>query len=144
SGALKRGGREMDGQGSRAALAPRIVILGGGFAGLNTATHLEKLLRKRSGVKLTLVSRDNYSLFTPMLAEVAGGGIEPSHIVNPIRGSLKRTEFREGIVRRIDLATQTVETEHPQSHEPSTLPYDRLVIALGSVTNYRGLSGVKE
>lgn len=122
----------------------RVLILGGGFAGLNTATHLERLLGRRPDVRITLVSRDNYSLFTPMLAEVAGGGIEPSHIVNPVRGFLKRTEFREGIVRRIDLVNKVVETEHPQSHAPSTLRYDRLVIALGSVTNYRGLPGVKE
>lgn len=122
----------------------RILILGGGFAGLNAARHLETLLAGRPDVRITLVSRDNYSLFTPMLAEVAGGGIEPSHIVNPVRGFLKRTEFREGIVRRIDLERQLVETEHPQSHAPSILPYDRLVIALGSVTNYRGLPGVKE
>ena len=67
--------------------AERVLILGGGFAGLNTATHLEKLLSKRQDVRITLVSRDNYSLFTPMLAEVAGGGIEPSHIVNPIRAA---------------------------------------------------------
>src|ERR671926_541843 len=103
------------------AISERILILGGGFAGLNTASHLEKLLGRRPGVQITLVSRDNYSLFTPMLAEVAGGGIEPSHIVNPIRASLKRTEFREGIVRRIDLDGQVVETEHPQSHAPTTL-----------------------
>jgi NADH dehydrogenase len=122
----------------------RVLILGGGFAGLNTAAHLEKLLAGRSDIRITLVSRDNYTLFTPMLAEVAGGGIEPSHIVNPIRGSLKRTEFREAVVRHVDLVNQVVETEHPQSHEPSTLLYDRLVIALGSVTNYRGLAGVKE
>jgi NADH dehydrogenase len=121
-----------------------VLILGGGFAGLNTAARLEKLLKHRPDVRITLVSRDNYALFTPMLAEVAGGGIEPSHIVNPIRASLKRTEFREGLVRRIDLANKVVETEHPQSHAPTTLQYDRLVIALGSVTNYRGLPGVKE
>ena len=121
-----------------------VLILGGGFAGLNTALHLEKLLKHRPDVRTTLISRDNYALFTPMLTEVAGGGIEPSHIVNPIRASLKRTEFREGLVRRIDLERQLIETEHPQSHAPTTLPYDRLVIALGSVTNYRGLPGVRE
>lgn len=125
-------------------MSERVLILGGGFAGLNAAAHLERMLTDRLDIRITLVSRDNYSLFTPMLAEVAGGGIEPSHIVNPVRGFLKRTEFREGIVRSIDLATQTVHTEHPQSHQPTALMYDRLVIALGSVTNYRGLAGVKE
>src|SRR5205823_7029444 len=63
---------------------------------------------------------------------------------NPIRGFLRRTEFREGLVSSIDLANQTVVTEHPQSHDSSTIHYDRLVLALGSVTNYRGLPGVKE
>jgi len=134
----------MNDQGSRDPQPPHIVILGGGFAGLNTACHLERLLRRRPEIKLTLVSKDNYSLFTPMLSEVAGGGIEPSHIVNPIRGTLKRTNFREGLVTTIDLANQVVETEHPQSHETSIMRYDRLVLALGSVTNYRGLPGVKE
>ncbi|MBA2446720.1 MAG: FAD-dependent oxidoreductase, partial [Chloroflexi bacterium] len=105
----------------------RVLILGGGFAGLNTALHLEKLLAGRPDVAITLVNRENYSLFTPMLSEVAGGGIEPSHIVNPVRASLKRTEFREGVVRRIDLERRLVETEHPQSHAPSALAYDRLV-----------------
>ena len=122
----------------------RVLILGGGFAGLNTAAHLEKLLGGRPDVEITLVNRDNYSLFTPMLAEVAGSGIQPSHIVNPIRTFLRRTRFRAGIVQRIDLENRRVETMHPQSHAPTVLPFDRLVIALGAVTNYRGVPGVAE
>ncbi|MFN8523756.1 MAG: NAD(P)/FAD-dependent oxidoreductase [Chloroflexota bacterium] len=122
----------------------RVLILGGGFAGLNTALKLEKLLARRADVQITLVNRDNYALFTPMLSEVAGGGIEPRHIVNPIRRFLKRTEFREGVVRGIDLQLQAVHLEHPQSHEPMSLGYDRLVVALGSVTNYRNLPGVAD
>lgn len=122
----------------------RVLILGGGFAGTNTALHLEKLLGKRTDISVTLVNRENYSLFTPMLSEVAGGGIEPSHIVNPLRAFFKRTRFHEGIVRRIDLERREVETEHPQSHAPVILPFDRLVIALGSVTNYRKLPGIAE
>jgi NADH dehydrogenase len=122
----------------------RVLILGGGFAGLNAALQLERLLERRPDVSIILVSRDNYTLFTPMLAEVAGGEIEPSHIVNPVRASLKRTEFREALVTRIDLDAQAVETEHPQSHTPTTLRYDRLVVALGSVTNYRMVPGVAE
>jgi NADH:ubiquinone reductase (H+-translocating) len=122
----------------------RVLILGGGFAGVTTALHLEKRLAGRPDVRITLVNRENYSLFTPMLSEVAGGGIEPRHIVNPLRSYLKRTEFREGLVQRIDLQNRVVETEHPQSHHQMTIPFDRLVLALGSVTNYRGLPGVAE
>src|SRR5919197_4291240 len=126
------------------AASARVLILGGGFAGLNTAAHLEKLLGGRPDVEITLVNRDNYSLFPPMLAEVAGSGIEPSHIVNPIRTFLRRARFRAGIVQRIDLENRRVETMHPQSHAPTVLPFDRLVIALGAVTNYRVVPGVAE
>ena len=122
----------------------RVLILGGGFAGLYTARHLEQLLGGREDVEITLVSRDNYSLFTPMLAEVAASGIEPSHIVNPIRTFLKRTTFREAVVQDIDLARHQVETMHPNAHGPTTLGYDRLVIALGAVTNHRNVPGVAE
>ena len=122
----------------------RVLILGGGFAGLGTALHLEKRLAKRPDVSITLVSRDNYSLFTPMLAEVAGRGLEPSHIVNPLRAFLKRTEFRQSIVTHIDLERREVAAEHPESHMPTILTFDRLVIALGSVTNFRGLPGIAE
>jgi NADH dehydrogenase len=121
-----------------------ILVLGGGFGGLNTVMELERLLKGRDDVRITLVSRDNYALFTPMLSEVAGGGIEPSHIVTPIRRRLKRTDFREGLVTRIDLENRVVHTEHPQSHEPALLGYDRLVVALGSVTNYRNVPGVAD
>jgi NADH dehydrogenase len=122
----------------------RVVILGGGFAGLNTARHLEQLLGGLDDVEITLVNRDNYSLFTPMLAEVAASGIEPGHIVNPIRTFLRRTKFREGIVKRIDLDAHQIETQHPNAHEATILEYDRLVIALGAVTNYRGVPGVEQ
>jgi NADH dehydrogenase len=126
----------------QSAAKRRVLILGGGFAGLNTASHLEKLLG--NDVEITLVNQDNYSLFTPMLAEVAASGIEPSHIVNPIRAFLKRTHFREAIVDRIDLDNRRVETRHPSSHQPTSLEYDRLAIALGAVTNFRNVPGVME
>src|ERR671930_540376 len=123
------------------AASARVLILGGGFAGLNTAAHLEKLLGGRPDVEITLVNRDNYSLFTPMLAEVAGSGIQPSHIVNPIRTFLRRTRFRAGIVQRIDLENRRVETMHPPTHAPTVLPFDRLGVALRAGTNYRGGAG---
>jgi NADH dehydrogenase len=71
----------------------RIVILGGGFAGMTTAERLEQQLRTNSSAQITLVSETNALLFTPMLAEVAGSTLEPSHISTPLRSSLHRTEF---------------------------------------------------
>src|ERR1051325_8204923 len=71
----------------------RILILGGGFGGWNTARHLERIFRDHAGVEITLVSRDNYFLMTPFLFEAGSGVLEPRHAVNPIRRSLKKARF---------------------------------------------------
>src|SRR5262249_36681349 len=81
----------------------RIVILGGGFAGMKTASCLEEQLREDRSVSITLVSETNALLFTPMLAEVAGSSLDASHISPPLRSSLHRTEFIRGTARAIDL-----------------------------------------
>jgi NADH dehydrogenase len=70
-----------------------VIILGGGFGGVYTALRLDKTLARRADVKVTLVSRDNFLLFTPMLHEVAAGDLNSSDIVNPIRRMLKRAQF---------------------------------------------------
>jgi NADH dehydrogenase len=69
----------------------QIIILGGGFAGVTTAEHLEKQFRADPTVSFTLISETNSWLFTPMLVEVATSGLEPTHITTPLRTSLKRT-----------------------------------------------------
>ena len=122
---------------------PRILILGGGFAGIATALRLERLLR-RDEASVALVSRDNYTVFTPMLPEVASGGLEPRHIVTPVRAQLRRTRFHLGDVVGIDLAARTVEVEHTLLGTRQRLAYDQLVLALGSVTSTFGLPGVAE
>ena len=86
----------------------RIVILGGGFAGMKTAECLEQRLHPNSSATITLVSETNSLLFTPMLAEVAGSTLEPSHISTPLRSSLRRTEFIRGRVTAIDLENREV------------------------------------
>ena len=68
----------------------KILILGGGFGGVYAALRLDKTLARRADVEVTLVSCDNFLLFTPMLHEVASGDLNPSDIVNPIRRMLKR------------------------------------------------------
>jgi len=62
----------------------RIVILGGGFAGVEAARYLDHTAAKRQDIEVTLVSRENFTVFTPMLHEVAAGDLEPNHICNPL------------------------------------------------------------
>ena len=83
----------------------QVVILGGGFAGVTTAEHLEKQFRDDSTVSFTLISETNSWLFTPMLVEVATSGLEPTHITAPLRTSLKRTGILRSRVRSIDFGT---------------------------------------
>lgn len=118
----------------------RIVVLGAGFAGLEAMRVLERRFRRRPDVELLLVSDRNYLLFTPLLPQVASSLVEPRHIVQPvrdIRGS-RRFRFRRGRVVDVDLAARRVILDE------ATLPYDRLVIALGGTTPTFGVPGVEE
>src|SRR5262245_5053135 len=81
----------------------RIVILGGGFAGVTTARHLERLCKRRRDVEIVLVSRDNFVLMTPLLFEVCSGTLDPGHCSLPIRAFLRTTRFVEATVRGVDV-----------------------------------------
>ena len=119
------------------------MILGGGFAGVACAERLERLLRPdEAGV--TLVSRDNYTLFTPMLPEVSGGDVEPRHIVSPLRASLRKTTIVLGDVQALDVERRIVEVQLVLGGEVQRFPYDQLVLAMGSVTATFGVPGVAE
>lgn len=120
-----------------------IVILGGGFGGVHTAIELERQLRGRAGVDVTLVCRDNFFLFTPMLHEVAASDIDITHIVSPIRTLLKRTRVYVGDVAAIDAARRCITVTHGFASHTHEIVYDDLVIALGSITNFFGLPGLE-
>jgi NADH:ubiquinone reductase (H+-translocating) len=121
----------------------RIVVLGGGFAGVAAARRLEKKLR-RDEAEIALVSRDNFTLFTPMLPEVSSGGLEPRHVATPVRAQLRRTKFVLGEISRLDLAARAVEARHPITGDVTRLEYDHVVLALGSVTSTFGIPGVAQ
>lgn len=114
----------------------RIVILGGGFGGVYTALRLESRLRHRDDVEVTLVNKQNFLLFTPMLHEVAASDLDATHIVNPLQKMLRKTQFFCGTVDRIDLEKKTVSVSHGMTDHDHEIPYDHLVVALGSVTNF--------
>lgn len=121
----------------------RILILGGSFAGMATARALERTLRLDEA-EITLVSRENFSVFTPMLPEVSSGNLEARHIVTPIRAQLSRARFILGEVDAIDLDARRVEVEHPLDGTRRTLEYDHIVFGLGSVTSTFNLPGIEE
>jgi NADH:ubiquinone reductase (H+-translocating) len=115
------------------AAKKRILILGGGFGGVYTARHLERLLTRRSDVEIVLVSRDNFLLMTPMLFEVFSGTLDVHHCSFPIRAFLQSTRFVEARVRGIDLERRVVHVD--AAGESGELAYDQLVLALGAMTN---------
>ena len=121
-----------------------VVILGGGFGGVYAALEFEKILRRDSSFDVTLVNRENFFLFTPMLHEVASSDLDMTNIVNPIRKLLRRVELFHGEVASIDLEQRQIRVTHGETHHGHTLPYDHLILALGSVTNFYNLPGLPE
>ncbi len=118
-----------------------VVIAGGGFGGYYAAKALERTLP--DDVRITIVNDVNYLLYTPLLPGAAAGTLEPRHVVVPLRERLKRTELRLGRVTGGD----------PSNHEIEMMvligasirvPYDQLVVALGSVSRTVPIPGLVE
>jgi NADH:ubiquinone reductase (H+-translocating) len=115
---------------------PRIVIIGAGFGGLRAA-------RAFAGkpVNVTLVDRNNYHLFQPLLYQIATSTLSPDEIAYPVRGSLRgrsNVQFHLGQVQSIDLPRKCVISDTARQ------PYDYLILAVGGETNFYGLDSVKQ
>ena len=122
----------------------RILILGGGFAGVECTLKLESYFKNNPNIEITLVSEDNFLLFTPMLPQVASGTIETRHIVTPIRTLIKKTKFYEAKIKNIDPHGKIVTLFGTTENRGMRIHYDFLVVALGSQTNFFGLKDVEE
>lgn len=122
----------------------RILILGGGFAGMYAALELEKNVDHDPDLEVTLINRDNFFLFTPMLHEVGASDLDLTAIVNPVRSMLRKVNFFEGEIESIDLSRKEVIVSHGLAHHRHLHTYDHLVIGLGSVTNLYELPGLDE
>ena len=134
-------------------MGERIVILGGGFAGMSTARELTKRLRKEhrlarrpgdDGVSVTLINRENYFVFQPLMADIISGAIDTTHVVVPLRRMLRDVAVEVGYVERIDPIRKRVVVQRRQSGQTFAVEYDALVVALGSVTDFRAVPGMAE
>jgi NADH dehydrogenase len=112
----------------------RIVVLGGGFGGVATVRHLERVLRRHTDVEITLVSRENFFVLTPLLFEACSGRLELRHCAQPIRAALRRARFIEATVESVDVERRLVRAMAPDG-DAYSVPYDHLVVALGASTN---------
>ena len=141
--------------GAKPIKQKRILILGGGFAGVEVLKRLQKAFQDDVSIDITLVSKDNFFLFTPMLPEVSSGMIETRHIVTPIRAFCNRAKFYEANVQSIDLKdnnNKQVIITHPIRNKINSaadmhshiLKYDYLVLALGGKTNFFGMAEVEK
>ena len=115
---------------------PRVVVVGAGFGGMQTAQSLAK-----SGADVLLIDRNNYNTFVPLLYQVAAAQIEPESIAYPLRTVLRRaknTQFMLAEVRQVDFDHQLIKTDN------AVVPYDYLVLATGSQTQYLGVPGAAD
>ena len=114
------------------AAKTQIVVLGGGFGGFTAVRHLERVTR--ADVEITLVSRENFFILTPLLFEACSGRIELRHCAQPIRSALRRARFVEATVDGVDVEGRLAHAVTADGRRYS-LPYDHLVVALGASTN---------
>ncbi len=122
----------------------KIVVLGGGFAGVECTRELESKFGNDPEIEIIMISEDNFLLFTPMLPQVASGMIETRHIVLPIRTICKKTKFYEGRIKNIDPYGKLVTLWGTKDKRGILIHYDFLVVALGSETNFFGMADVEK
>ena len=122
----------------------KIVILGGGYGGVECTRKLEKYFKNDNDIEIVLINEDNFLLFTPMLPQVAAGMLSTRDIVMPIRTIIKKTTFYEGRVKNIDPHGKIVNLWGTNEKRGISLHYDFLVVSLGSETNFFGMSEVEK
>ncbi len=121
---------------------PRIVVLGGGFGGAYAAQLLAR--KKNPAYELTVLDRNNFLLFYPLLVEAGVGALEPRHVVVPLRLFMPNADFRMAEVLAVDLERQTVSYRVIGSKVVEELPYDHLILSLGSITRIAPIPGLRE
>ncbi len=119
----------------------KIVILGGGYAGVGVLEKIQKRFEKDVDISISIVSENNFFLHTPMLPELSTGTIEPRHIATPIRNFCKRARFYQAQVTGVDFKRRLAAIRN--SNGESLLEYDYLVVAAGTKTGFFGNEGIR-
>ena len=122
---------------------PSVVILGGGYGGVHAALELQPAA-KRGEIELTLISRENFFLFQPMLAEVISGSISPLNVVSPVRRIVPHADVHQAEIESIDTENRAVAIRYPGHTRLTYIYYDHLVFAVGSATDLSRFPGVEE
>jgi len=150
-------------------MARRVLILGGGFAGVGAAQELAKQLRRsnrlirggpiaagpaasdagrtgddRDGIQVILVNAENYFVFQPLLADILSATIETTHVVVPLRRIVPDVEVEVGYVDRVEPDARTVWVRRREGQERFPITYDALILAMGSVTDFGMVPGMAE
>lgn len=133
-----------DGSGQVPVTPARVVVLGGGFGGVYTALALEHLAAKGAAVEVALVNRENYLVFQPMLAEVVAGDVGLLDTLSPLRQLLAETHIFVREIDGVDLQRRVVTLGAGLTPRTQELAFDHLVVALGNVTDFRGIPGLPE
>lgn len=128
----------------KTAQRKRILILGGGFGGVNTAMSLHKTVKHRDDIEVAMVNDENYTVFQPMLAEVISGSLGILDTVVPIRDLCPELHLYVRRVEHIDLDHKVVVTSHPFLPQNEEISYDHLVLALGTLENFSIIRGLPE
>ena len=122
----------------------QIVIAGGGFAGLYAAKYLDKTIARHAEVEVVLISDQNFTLFTPLLHEVAAGDLYPGDIINPLRRILRHVTLVEAEVEAIDLDTRRVFCRAGVDNAKHDFEFDHLLLASGALPNFFEIPGVQD
>ena len=121
-----------------------VVIAGGGFAGVNCAQALAKALGHGSEKRVALIADQNYMLFQPMLAEVAGSSLSPRHVVNALRGLCRGVTVLRAEIKSIDLAARTLELSAGAFTPNVQVGYGHLALTLGGTVDLSRVPGMPE
>lgn len=122
----------------------RVLILGGGFGGVNVAMGLQKILKDRTDIEIAIVNEENYTVFQPMLAEVISGSIGILDTAVAIRDLCPHANLYVRKVESIDVERKVVITSHTFRPQMEEIPYDHLVLALGTLENFAIIRGLPE